>query len=36
MKRVYIILEDGDHERLKRIKGSLTWEQYLLKERLEE
>lgn len=30
-KTIFITLEDKEHERLKKLKGSLTWEEALLR-----
>ncbi len=30
MKRVLLIFDDGVHERLKEVKGSMTWENFVI------
>jgi len=32
MKRILIILEDEIHEKLVKVKGDMTWEEYLCRD----
>ena len=36
VKTIFLKLENKDFERLKKKKGNLSWEEFLIKEKLEE